>query len=306
MKNRALVEKLQALPVDFWDFNGTDTREYTHGIHSYPAVMVSPISRAIIAMVKEVGYEINSVLDPYMGSGTVLVEAHLSNIEYIYGNDLNPLARFIGKNKLLKISSQDFNGLFMRISSLLDEKWAEYKILLEDINSELGVDYDLADKDGWGSQAPSILKEYLEGKAVELCVPDFKNIGYWFKPSVIVAIQLIKEVINTLDNVEQREYATLALSESIRLVSNRRNGEFKLYRMTADKVRAFAPDVKTIFLDILYENINKLSALGKYNEDNNIVTHVHILAEDTNRVYSGGLQFINTKVRPLDIILLDA
>lgn len=50
--DKKLITSLQALPVDYWDFKDSDVREYTHGIHNYPAMMVCPISRNIIKLVK--------------------------------------------------------------------------------------------------------------------------------------------------------------------------------------------------------------------------------------------------------------
>ena len=50
---------------------------YTHGIHSYPAMMVSPISRNIINIVRQLK-KVDSLFDPFAGSGTVLVEGILS------------------------------------------------------------------------------------------------------------------------------------------------------------------------------------------------------------------------------------
>ena len=34
-----LVQKLTSLPIDFWDFKNSDTKEFTHGIHNYPAMI---------------------------------------------------------------------------------------------------------------------------------------------------------------------------------------------------------------------------------------------------------------------------
>lgn len=50
----------------------------------------------------------------------------------------------------------------------------------------------------------------------------------------------------------------VAFSESIRLVSNRRNGEFKMFRMPPKKVAAFSPSVIGEFSKILSRNIEKM------------------------------------------------
>lgn len=46
-----LVKEFDKLPADFWDFKNENTKELTHSIHNYPAVMVYPISRNIISIV---------------------------------------------------------------------------------------------------------------------------------------------------------------------------------------------------------------------------------------------------------------
>ena len=48
-----LVKEFDKLPADFWGFKNEDTKELTHSIHNYPAVMVYPISRNIISIVKK-------------------------------------------------------------------------------------------------------------------------------------------------------------------------------------------------------------------------------------------------------------
>ena len=52
-QDKQLIEKLKKLPLDYWDFKEEDTKEFTHGIHNYPAMMVCPISRNIIQMVQD-------------------------------------------------------------------------------------------------------------------------------------------------------------------------------------------------------------------------------------------------------------
>lgn len=96
--DKKIVAELQQLPINYWDFKEADTKEYTHGIHNYPAMMVSPISRNIIKLMSKY-MTINALLDPFAGSGTVLVEGMLAGIENVSGNDINPLALYISNAK---------------------------------------------------------------------------------------------------------------------------------------------------------------------------------------------------------------
>ena len=44
-----------------------------------------------------------------------------------------------------------------------------------------------------------------------------------------------------IENTDIRDFVYIAFSESIRFVSNRRTGEFKMFRMPVEKVRSFNP-----------------------------------------------------------------
>ena len=259
--DRKLIEELKKLPDEYWDFKSDDTREYTHGIHSYPAMMVCPISRNIITIITEI-MPVHSLFDPFTGSGTVLVEGMLANIETIYGNDINPLALFLSKVKTTKL---DMNELQQESNMLLDKINSAYYdnesfFELADLYITEHFNLDLTDKKGWGTDAPKYLSAYIENSTVDITIPSFKNIGYWFKPRVILLLQLIKNAILEIKNENIRDFILVAFSETIRLVSNRRNGEFKMFRMKPDKVAVFKPNVIREFTTVLNRNIEKMNA----------------------------------------------
>ena len=81
---------------DSWDFTTANTKEYTHGYHAYPAMMIPQIARRLIEDYKTPNTKL--IFDPYCGSGTTLVEARLKGINSI-GTDLNPLARLLSETK---------------------------------------------------------------------------------------------------------------------------------------------------------------------------------------------------------------
>jgi hypothetical protein len=72
------------------DVAGDDdaSRAHVHGFHSYPARMHPATARKLIDGLSEPG---GSVLDPFCGSGTVLVEGLLA-ARRVVGVDANPLA----------------------------------------------------------------------------------------------------------------------------------------------------------------------------------------------------------------------
>lgn len=259
--DKKLISLLQQLPENYWDFKEDDTREYTHGIHSYPAMMVCPISRNIIKIMKGI-MPISSLFDPFSGSGTVLVEGLLSGIPNVVGNDINPLALFLAK---VKTTQLDISTLQSYANNLLDSirnRYEQYILQIDSVDDVLTNAYelDLTAKHGWGDNAPHYLTEYCEKNNVDINIPSFKNIGYWFKPRVILLLQIIKDEINKIEDKNIRNFAFVAFSESIRLVSNRRNGEFKMFRMPPVKVAKFVPDVINEFSTILQRNIEKMNA----------------------------------------------
>ena len=74
-----------------WSFRDANTKELTHCYHTYPAMMIPQVARSLINEYKP-GGKLEIIFDPYMGSGTTLVEAALAGINAI-GTDLNPLAQ---------------------------------------------------------------------------------------------------------------------------------------------------------------------------------------------------------------------
>ena len=259
--DKKLISLLQQLPKNYWDFKENDTREYTHGIHSYPAMMVGPISRNIIKIMKGI-MPISSLFDPFSGSGTVLVEGMLSGIPNVAGNDINPLALFLAK---VKTTQLDISTLQSYANNLLDSirnRYEQYILQIDSVDDVLTNAYelDLTAKNGWGDNAPHYLTEFCEKNNVDINIPSFKNIGYWFKPRVILLLQIIKDEINKIEDKNMRNFAFVAFSETIRLVSNRRNGEFKMFRMPPVKVAKFVPDVIKEFSTILQRNIEKMNA----------------------------------------------
>lgn len=259
--DKKLISLLQQLPKNYWDFKEDDTREYTHGIHSYPAMMVCPISRNIIKIMKGI-MPISSLFDPFSGSGTVLVEGMLSGIPNVAGNDINPLALFLAK---VKTTQLDISTLQSYANNLLDSirnRYEQYILQIDSVDDVLTNAYelDLTAQNGWGDNAPHYLTEYCEKNNVDINIPSFKNIGYWFKPRVILLLQIIKDEINKIEDKNMRNFAFVAFSETIRLVSNRRNGEFKMFRMPPVKVAKFVPDVIKEFSTILQRNIEKMNA----------------------------------------------
>jgi len=83
------------LSGEFRKYIGKRVSYATHGIHKYPAKFIPQIPRYCIESYSGQG---DTVLDPFMGSGTTLLESYISGRES-YGIDIHPLARLIAKVK---------------------------------------------------------------------------------------------------------------------------------------------------------------------------------------------------------------
>jgi site-specific DNA-adenine methylase len=83
-----------------WSFAGEDTKYLTHGFHPYPARMMPLIAKNIVETyaIKNDGI----ILDPFCGSGTVLVESIIHDKDAV-GFDINPHAVLIAKAKTTPI-----------------------------------------------------------------------------------------------------------------------------------------------------------------------------------------------------------
>lgn len=203
-----------------WDFRDVDTKEYTHCFHTYPAMMIPQIARKLL---KKYGVEGGWLLDPYCGTGTSLVEASLFGMHSV-GCDINPLVRLIATAKSSPICL-----------STLDKP-------LNKLNSDL---FQL---------------EFGMGKIPDVPIPDILNLTYWFSEEVIKSLAYLRNRIKDVEDKAVQNFIRVAFSETVREVSYTRNGEFKLYRMSTNKLKDFNPDVFGTFSKKLNRNRHGLAA----------------------------------------------
>ncbi len=98
-------------PVDLSEelgrYIGKQVSYATHGIHRYPAKFIPQIPRFCLESFSKVG---DDVLDPFMGSGTTLLESYILG-RNSYGVDIHPLARLIAKVKTTPVSPGHLESL---------------------------------------------------------------------------------------------------------------------------------------------------------------------------------------------------
>lgn len=99
-----LKDKFNSLTLeseDHWDYRGTSNseRDYVHGFCTYPAMMVPKMQREMMEVcLDQIQDASPCLLDPFAGSGTILVEGMLKGLN-IVGIDVNPLAVLLCKVK---------------------------------------------------------------------------------------------------------------------------------------------------------------------------------------------------------------
>lgn len=95
LQNDPLIDKIRAIQegqgVDFWSFKNSARRTGAHALIHYPAMMVPTLQGKLLDAIKSATPHAKEVLDPFVGSGTTLVEAMSRGMNFT-GVDINPLA----------------------------------------------------------------------------------------------------------------------------------------------------------------------------------------------------------------------
>ena len=80
-----------------------NTTYLTHGLHSYPAKFIPHIPRWFLGKYSQLR---STVLDPFCGSGTALVEANMLGMHAL-GVDINPLSSLLVRAKTEVVEDPD-------------------------------------------------------------------------------------------------------------------------------------------------------------------------------------------------------
>ena len=100
--DQVLIQAIEALTQqekNFWSQPlEYDRRGAGHRFFQYPAMMVPVVQRKIIQLVKAAAPKTQTLLDPFMGSGTALAAGMLNGLD-CYGQDINPMSVLLAKVK---------------------------------------------------------------------------------------------------------------------------------------------------------------------------------------------------------------
>ncbi len=207
-----------------WDWNGAKTRHLTFGLHDYPARMIPQISERLIKRyLLRNGFTDNNflVVDPFCGSGSVLAQARLLNLN-TFGNDVNPLAKLISDVHATPINLISFQDGLERFQRTLEE-------IIGSIDGK--------DK----RKTP---------------IHEFPNNRHWFKDYVLTDLSLLRTAILAQNNSEISKFLNFCFSIAQFAVSNVDRGSSRFIRIL--KPEALARHNPNVFES--FEKTRKMAA----------------------------------------------
>lgn len=217
-----------------------------HYIHYYPGRIYPYIPRYLLSL-PEFQHLDGYLLDPFSGSGTILLEAIINPIvkRFSFGVEINPLGRLISKVKTTYIDV-----------SQIDEIMKE------------------------------LYKLYSQQIPIDKLSPEYKNINLWFSDQAIKKLCKLKYAIENIDiSVDQKDFLWLCFSNIIRKVSmadpyipppvllklEKYRNTPKYTHLKEHLYTAKYPDLWKIFMEIVKKNVNKLREVFKLFVQNNKV-----------------------------------
>jgi len=172
------------IPIDYsWSFSDKsikDTSYITHGYYTYPAKFIPQLAARLI---QENSKEGDIVIDPFMGSGTTVVESIVNNRIGI-GTDINEIAYLLAKVKTTPIKT----------SELLQE----FSNLNLDLQNRLNGQYD-----------------YFLQKSKQI-LPKNERIDYWFLPQQKEKLSIIFARILEIQNNDIRDFFLIAFAQILK------------------------------------------------------------------------------------------
>ncbi|MDR3413157.1 MAG: DNA methyltransferase [Formivibrio sp.] len=101
---------------DYWDFRDCAEDLASKCLFQYPAMMVPAMQKQVIAAILNVRPEVETIADPFLGSGTILALAMLSGRAFI-GQDINPLAILIAKTRAFSLDQTYLAAAVQRVNT---------------------------------------------------------------------------------------------------------------------------------------------------------------------------------------------
>lgn len=234
---------LSKIPIDpSWSFSDKtikDTSYITHGYYTYPAKFIPQLASRLII---EYSREGDIIVDPFMGSGTTVVEAIVNNRIGI-GTDINDIAFLIAKVKTTPIQAikllQEFNRIENDLRGRMNGNYAEsLRKSLASIPQNERIDY-------WFLPQQKEKLSIIFARILEVEDEDVKNFFLVAFAQILksCSIWLQKSVKPTRDQ-SKKVYEPLALFSNQAKKMIRRHDEFN--KILSEKVKSNLDEFRII------------------------------------------------------------
>ena len=248
------------------DFDGYDAPRLTHYLFRFPAKFHPPVVHSLIRAYTTAG---QTVLDPFCGSGTLLLAATAEGRTAI-GSDVDPVAVFVAKVKTHRLRPRHLRSswsLLYRLLGTMARSTNEYgKRRFVDIS----------------------LKEYEAALSDDGCLwsPDIPNLLHWFRRYVVVDLARILNVIDDIVVPEtHRAFFRLVFASIIRNASNADPVPVSGLEFTAHmKERDAAGRLVNPFALFFKAAERGLSAIEEYCEASSPMSRVSVFQADARAI----------------------
>jgi len=241
---------------------------YTHNIHSYPGRLFPYIPIFFLSSDKFCPPK-GKVLDPFSGSGTVLLESIINPCfkRDVYGVEINPLGILISKVKTTPIDPKE-----------LDKKIAcLYKII----------------------------EKAKQNSGFKSSIPEFPNIDLWFSKSAKNRLGIIKACIEQLEDDDCKDFFWVCFSKLVRSVSKadpnipppvllkveKYRNSYRYEKLKDLMKRNENPDVESIFKEIINENSDRIKRLWEVKKLREKEVGARIIWDDSRVIKKGDYTF---------------
>jgi DNA modification methylase len=239
---------------------------YTHNFFPYPAKFPPEPIRDYIHRYSSIG---DTILDPFCGSGTVLVESMLCNRNAI-GIELNPVSALVSKAKSNIYKEQDLAVVHSVITEIKEIEQRRDQWVLE----------ILTDDD----------------------IPNYKNINHWFKENMLQELAALRKTFIYNNSYPQHlnELFWMAFLKIIVSVSNQENDTRYAAINKPELINGYA--LKK-FREVLEDYYKQLITYVKYVEDirvkievleGDVIEKIHELPNDSIDMMITSPPYINT------------
>ncbi len=213
------------LPVTTGDrflFISYDQTVLTHGLHKYPAKFFPELPRWLI---RRYSMELDTVLDPFSGSGTTNLEALLLKRNSV-GIDVDPFSRFLSKVKVTPLEENEL-------------KYCQIQLLKQVV-------------------------EYHNTKVSEKDIPLFPYSDNWFNKETILELAYMRKIITSLDASEDtKDFFKICFSSIIRSVSNADDNCTRTVIRKKLNKRVYPADALEKFVETVLVNVPNMIDFSK-------------------------------------------